>query len=179
MHSLKEMARCVHTGMRSFLLGANIASMPLLSRPKHAYLYWNACLFLRGSMGKQMLHKRNVSEVFPDLLTDAKLNFPELDQAWKWEDPSYLADLVHLGLLCAAVRPLTVFEIGTSTGYSSLFLAANSPPEAQIWSLDLLAGFEDNYFSDRSRSRHCQMVSKVEPVRWTHLGEKDSPTLRG
>lgn len=91
-------------------------------------------------MGKQRLHKRNVSEVFPGLLTDAKLNFPELDHAWRWEDPSYLADLVHLGLLCAAIRPLTVFEIGTSTGYSSLFLAANSPPEVQVWTLDLPTG---------------------------------------
>jgi len=140
MHNFKEMARCVHTGMRSFLFGANIASMGFLSRPKRAYIYWNACLFLRRSMGKQALHKRNIAEVFPELLSDAKVNFPELDHAWRWDDASYLADLVHLGLLCAAVRPLTVFEIGTSTGYSSLFLAANSPLEAQIWTLDLLTG---------------------------------------
>ena len=140
MHNLKEMARCVHTGVRSFLLGANVSSMRLLSRPRHAYLYWNACLFLRGSMGKPISHKKTISEVFPDLLTDAKLSFPELNRAWGWDDPSYLADLVHLGLLCAAVRPRTVFEIGTSTGYSTLFLAANSAPDVQIWTLDLLTG---------------------------------------
>lgn len=174
MHNLKEMARCVHTGMRSFLLGANMASMPLLSRPKHAYLYWNACLFLRGSMGKQMLHKRNVSEVFPGLLTDAKLNFPELDHAWRWEDPSYLADLVHLGLLCAAIRPRTVFEIGTSTGYSSLFLAANSPPEVQILTLDLPTGDAMTTTAltarDRDIARWCH---EVEPCFAGHaLGKK-------
>ena len=174
MHNLKEMARCVHTGMRSFLLGANIASMPLLSRPKHAYLYWNACLFLRGSMGKQMLHKQNVSEVFPGLLTDAKLNFPELDRAWKWEDPSYLADLVHLGLLCAAIRPRTIFEIGTSTGYSSLFLAANSPPEAQIWTLDLLTGDSKTTTPLTARDRDiAKWCHRVEPCFAGHtLGRK-------
>jgi predicted O-methyltransferase YrrM len=40
-------------------------------------------------------------------------------------------------MLCAAVRPVSIFEFVTSTGSSSLFLAANSPPEEQVWTLDL------------------------------------------
>jgi Methyltransferase domain len=125
-------------------------------------------------MGKQMLHKRNVSEVFPGLLTDAKLNFPELGHAWKWEDPSYLADLVHLGLLCTATCPRNVFEIGTSTGYSSLFLAANSPPETQIWTLDLLTGDSKTATPLTARDRDiAKWCHRVEPCFAGHaLGRK-------
>lgn len=125
-------------------------------------------------MGKQMLHKQSVSEVYPGLLTDAKLNFPQLDHAWKWEDPSYLADLVHLGLLCTAIRPRTVFEIGTSTGYSSLFLAANSPPEVQIWTLDLLAGDSMTTTPLTARDRDiANWCHKEEPCFTRHpLGRK-------
>jgi|ERR1700685_740552 len=174
MPNLKEMARCLHTGVRSFVLGANMASMRLLSRPKHAYLYWNACLFLRGSMGKPTLHKKAISELFPELLTDAKLSFPELNHAWGWDDPSYLADLVNLGLLCAALRPRTVFEIGTSTGYSSLFLAANSAPDVQIWTLDLLTGDAATTSPLTARDRDiAKWCRRIEPCFVGHpLGRK-------
>jgi predicted O-methyltransferase YrrM len=174
MNNVKELLRCLHTGVRSFVLGANVASMRLLSRPRHAYLYWNACLFLRGSMGKQTLQKKNISQVFPELLLEAKLSFPELNRAWGWEDPSYLADLVHLGLLCAAVRPRTIFEIGTSTGYSSLFLAANSAPDVQIWTLDLLTGDATTTTPLTARDRDiAEWCHRVEPCFVGHaLGRK-------
>ncbi len=133
----REIARCIQTGLRNFFLGANVASLRFWSKPREAYLYWNACLFLSGAMGAAGLQRKHVWEVFRDSEREPNLHFPELKDSWIGDDPSYVADLVNLGILCQAVRPRAVFEIGTSTGYSSLFLAANTPPDAQIWTLDL------------------------------------------
>jgi predicted O-methyltransferase YrrM len=134
-----EIFRCIHTGFRSFFFGANTSSLRFWSRPKDAYRYWNACLFLRDSMGPWGLQKKQVWQVFRNCPNEAQVHFPALPESLCWigYDPSYLSDLVHLALLCQAVRARTVFEIGTSTGYSSLFLAANTPPDGQIWTLDL------------------------------------------
>jgi hypothetical protein len=132
-----EITRCIQTGLRSFFLGANASSLRFWSKPKDAYRYWNACLFLSDSMGTGGLQKKHVWEIFQGSLREPKLHFPALPNSWICYDPSYLSDLVHLGFLCEAIKPRTVFEIGTSTGYSSLFLAANTPPSAQIWTLDL------------------------------------------
>lgn len=81
---------------------------------------------------------------------------------------------MQLGLLCQAVQPRTVFEIGTSTGFSSLFLAANTPPDAQIWTLDLptqeLDTQESLTFYDRRIVENCH---KTDPCFVTHaLGKK-------
>lgn len=140
MWALSELSEFIQIGVRNFALGANLGSLKFGTRVKDAYRYWNACLFLRDSMGGRKLPMRNVREVLEMLPPDPALCFPALKEAWPWVDPSYLADLVHLGLLCKAVQPRTIFEIGTSTGYSSLFVAANSPLGARVWTLDLPSG---------------------------------------
>jgi predicted O-methyltransferase YrrM len=137
MLPVRELARCLQTGFRSLFLGANVSSLRFWSRPRDAYQYWNACLLLSDSMGAGGLQNKHVWELFQDAPRETKLHFPALQNSWICSDPSYVADLVHLGMLCQAVQPRTVFEIGTSTGYSSLFLAANTPPDTQIWTLDL------------------------------------------
>jgi len=137
MLPVREIARCLRVGIRSFLLGANAASLRFWSQPRDAYRYWNTCLFLRDQMGSGGLEKKHVWEVFQHASKETELHFPALPNSWICCDPSYLSDLVHLGFLCQAIQPRTVFEIGTSTGYSSLFLAANTSPDTKIWTLDL------------------------------------------
>jgi hypothetical protein len=170
----REIARCVQTGFRTLLLGANVSSLRFWSKPRDAYRYWNACLFLGDSMGAGGLEKRHVWEAFQDAPRETDLHFPALQDSWTCSDPSYLADLVHLGLLCQAVRPRNVFEIGTSTGYSSLFLAANTSPDTRIWTLDLpkqdLTTQESLTLSDRHIVEGCH---KTEPCFMGHsLGKK-------
>ena len=168
-------ARGLQAGLRAFFLGANAASLRLWSRPKDAYWYWNACLFLRDSMGKRGLPAKHVWEVFPQAPRDAELRFPELPESWIHGDPSYLSDLIHLGLLCQAVRPRAVFEIGTSTGYSSLFVAANTAPDAKIWTLDLPTADSATSAGDLTLGdRHIvEFCHKKEPVFVAHaLGQK-------
>jgi predicted O-methyltransferase YrrM len=50
---------------------------------------------------------------------------------------SYTADIVNLCLLCKALNPEVIFEIGTLQGDSAFHLALNSREAARIYSLDL------------------------------------------
>jgi predicted O-methyltransferase YrrM len=124
-------------------------------------------------MGGSGLEKKYVWEAFPRFAAEASVRFPELSCCWSWDDPSYLADLMHLGLLCTLVRPRRIFEIGTSNGYSSLFLAANSGPDVQIWTMDLptsdLSTQESITYFDRYIIEACH---KAEPLFVSHpLGQ--------
>jgi methyltransferase family protein len=153
---LAQLAKCLQIGGKNLVLGANLASLRFWAQPECAYRYWNACLFLRDAMKGRALPITNIWDAFPDLPTDPEVRFPALDQSWPWVDPSYLADLVHLGLLCKAIYPRTIFEIGTSIGYSSLFLAVNSPPGVKVWTLDLPTGDSDR--AKHSLTRMDEMV---------------------
>jgi hypothetical protein len=143
MIKLSELVEYVRAGTKNLLLGANVGSLRFLASPVKAYRYWNACLFLRDSLGGRSLPEMRVQDAFPDFPSDPELRFPALSQSWAWADPSYLADLVHLALLCKARRPRRIFEIGTSSGYTSLLMAANSPPQARAWTLDLPTAASD------------------------------------
>ena len=59
------------------------------------------------------------------------------NESWPAAQPSYLADIVNLCRICAALQPATVFEIGTYRGYSTLHLALNAAANATVYSLDL------------------------------------------
>ena len=48
-----------------------------------------------------------------------------------------LAEQVVLAALCASLSPSSIFEIGTYVGYSALLIAANTPSDAVINTLDL------------------------------------------
>jgi hypothetical protein len=137
----------VRTGARNFALGANLGSLRFGANLTDAYRYWNACLFLRDSMKGRGLPATSVKDAFSEFSSNQEVCFPASNATWSWADPSYLADLVHLSFLCKAIRPRTIFEIGTSTGYSSLFLAANSPQGARVWTLDLPS--QGNFAAER------------------------------
>src|SRR5271157_5902498 len=48
-------------------------------------------------------------------------------------------ELAVVALLCQWLQPQTVFEFGTFNGRTTLNLAANTPPDAKVYTLDLTA----------------------------------------
>jgi hypothetical protein len=66
-----------------------------------------------------------------------KLQLPWAEASWVSPEPFFLADMVTLAMLCQAVRPRRVFEIGTFLGYTALLFAANAPEDAHVFTLDL------------------------------------------
>ena len=53
----------------------------------------------------------------------------------EWAVPA--AELLAMAAICAALRPRRIFEIGTYTGATTLIMALNTPPETEIFTLDL------------------------------------------
>jgi hypothetical protein len=102
--------------------------------------FLSGILFLFGSfMGRNKLPQKNVFEVLPAAADIESITFGDLHgpEPWFHALPSYTADLVNLCLICRILKPRTVFEIGTLTGYTTLHLALNTPPESRIYTLDL------------------------------------------
>lgn len=125
---------------RNVALGANLASLPLLARPKELLRYSSETLFQRQLDGTSGLPRKPIYQAFPMASTTVRLD--NLDgYTWLHSEASPFAiDLLTLCLLCRALEPRIVFEIGTFVGYTSLHMALNSPPEARIFTLDLPPG---------------------------------------
>lgn len=123
---------------RNILLGANLASLTLAFQPRRWLHYCNSSLFmLRTLSGTRGLPQKQLWQVFPQLAGDVKFQLPRVEASWISPDPSFLADMVNLAMLCEAVQPQRVFEIGTFLGYTALLFAANTPEGAQVFTLDL------------------------------------------
>jgi predicted O-methyltransferase YrrM len=138
------LGRAWSIGLRNLILGTNLASLPLLTRPNRLLGYVNENLFLlRTYGGGRKLEQRNVFEVFQTETAQAivlgTLDRPAVVNGEPWFHPlaSYAADVVSLCLLCRIVRPKTVFEIGTLRGYTTYHLALNTDADARIFTLDL------------------------------------------
>jgi predicted O-methyltransferase YrrM len=48
-------------------------------------------------------------------------------------------ELANIALLCQQLKPQIIFEFGTFNGRTTLNLAANAPPDAKVYTLDLSA----------------------------------------
>jgi predicted O-methyltransferase YrrM len=122
---------------RNMLLGGNFASLPLLAHPRQLLRYTSETLFQYQLEHASGLPRQPVYTSFP--LVDADVRLGRLD-GYNWlhsETPPFAIDLLSLVLICRALKPRTVFEIGTFVGYTSLHLALNSPPDTRIFTLDL------------------------------------------
>lgn len=122
---------------RNVLLGGNLASLPLLRRPTELVRYSGEALFQRQLEREGGLPRKAVFEAFP--MSSAEVRLGSLD-GYTWlhgETPPFTIDLLSLCLLCRAIRPRTIFEIGTFVGYTALHLALNSPPGTRVFTLDL------------------------------------------
>ncbi len=56
-----------------------------------------------------------------------------------------LNELLILAAICKHAQPQRVFEIGTYTGVSTLFMALNAPDEAEVFTLDLDPAARDTH----------------------------------
>jgi len=130
--------RAAIVAARNLLIGGNFASLALLSRPRKMVTYVTESLFLLRSLAnRRILPEKNVFDIFPQAqLADISLCNVN-GMTWFHEVPSFAADIVGLCLLCRAIRPKVVFEIGTDTGYTATHMALNTPNDCRIFTLDL------------------------------------------
>lgn len=135
-----ERMRAAAIALRNLALGANVSALTLGS-PRSIVQYASEALFLRRALSASRgLPERQVWDEVPGAAAGetAGIRLANLETgSWPAVQPTYLADIVNLSRICAAIRPRRVFEIGTYTGYSTLHLALNSPDDARIHSLDL------------------------------------------
>jgi predicted O-methyltransferase YrrM len=106
---------------------------------------------------RPLLPKISISEVLPGRL-DQRVQEPVSQ-----DGNVTLLELCVLNELVKRHRPKTIFEMGTFDGRTTLNLALNSAPDAQIWTLDLPAG-------ELGKTRHALAGTEVEYVRKTSSG---------
>lgn len=138
---------------RSVLLGANLASARLLTDPRRFVGYVNEALFQYQLAAGRRLPNRTVFQQFPSPTRDISLADPAGYTWLRDEPPEFAIDLISLCLLCRALRPAVVFEIGTFVGYTSLHMALNTLEQSRIYTLDLPA-------DDRSTALHTTTIDQ-------------------
>lgn len=158
--------------IRNMLLGGNAeAFLAALSSPRKAAAYATECRFLRRCMvatNGDLPHKH-----ITDFLGVSSIPITLYDSAageWMREVASYTADLVAMCMLCRALRPRIIFEIGTYHGAGALHWAGNAP-EAQVYTLDLYSGSKPTlgttttdrfHIHDRSGAEKLVFVNQPE-----------------
>jgi predicted O-methyltransferase YrrM len=142
-----KILKAISAGFTNILMGGNGVSLGLIGQPRRLLVYTGETRFLYGTYtGRRGVPQKTVFEVCGNdrdgsgVTADIKLTWVTPD-ANPWFQPiaSYAVDLVALCSLCALVKPKVVFEIGTLTGYTALHFALNTPPEADVYTLDLPA----------------------------------------
>ncbi len=145
----------------SGVLGANLASALLIRRPRAVVEYWQNCLFVWRMIAGQGLPQRQLHELLPVKeivdLTILPTTFP-----FVFWDANLAKDVLYLALICRALQPRTVFEIGTLYGYTALLFALNSPPDAVVHTLDLPPGADFALRTTIIDVRHAAAHHKTE-----------------
>jgi hypothetical protein len=136
---IPQLINAILTVVKNILLGVNIISLSLLRNPMKMIEYISENLFLyRNLCSKSIIDKKNVFQVLSggDLET---IQLGNLRRGGAWFTPlaSYASDIVSLCLICKAIKPLVVFEIGTFQGYTSFHFALNTSDDTKIYTLDL------------------------------------------
>ena len=139
LRAVKHAVEAARVGGLNLLFGSSLASLSLAARPRAMIQYLADSLFLHRAMcGRRGLPQRNVVDVLAGSQTQAiRLGSLGTGAEWFWPQASYTQDIVSLCLICQILRPRRVFEIGTLWGYTSYHFALNTPPDAQIFTLDL------------------------------------------
>lgn len=124
---------------RNVLVGGNLASLTLVTKPRAMLQYVSYSLFSYKSLsGRRGIPQRNVFEVLPRADTEAiTLAGLTSGDTWFYPEASYAVDIVSLCLLCRLTKPSVVFEIGTLRGYTAYHFALNTPKDALVFTLDL------------------------------------------
>ncbi|MDQ3071334.1 MAG: class I SAM-dependent methyltransferase [Acidobacteriota bacterium] len=142
MNDLRERLTALAIGARNAIVGGNLSALSLAGNPYRFVGYTTEALFLLKSYaGSHGLPQRNIADVIdvPDHLPiELQVRTPvKTKGAWFGAVPSYTVDLISLCLLCRALKPRVVFEIGTLRGYTAAHFALNSPDDAKVYTLDM------------------------------------------
>jgi hypothetical protein len=136
--NLKQYAKTIYTVVRNIILGGNLVSLSLLSKPRSLVGYVSESLFLfRTLNSKRGIKQCNVLKILPFDNTESIVLGNLKSSTWFFAASSYATDLINLCLLCRSIKPKTVFEIGTFNGYTAFHMALNTPVDAVIYTLDL------------------------------------------
>jgi predicted O-methyltransferase YrrM len=81
-------------------------------------------------------------------------------------------ELAVVAIICRWLKPLVVFEFGTFNGRTTLNLAANTPAEAKIYTLDLADPGEAQLATDREDDDYHLLERSGNYFRDTALGGK-------
>jgi len=117
------------------------------------------------------LQQKSVFEVVPCAtieeiklakLPDSEIYFSSL--------PGFTQDLVSLCLLCRALNPRVIFEIGTLTGYTALQFAVN-PPYLQVYTLDLPSSEVPSLPTTMMDSHHVESHRRVKKLAFEDVPE--------
>jgi predicted O-methyltransferase YrrM len=133
---MTQNVRTAAIAARNLILGANLKSLHLLTKPRAAVHYAGECLFLdRVFHPGGDIPQKQIWEVFGVDSNIPVVISPMAANQWLCM-ASYGVDLIGLCMLAQIVRPKKVFEIGTLEGSGALHLALNAP-QAEIFTLDL------------------------------------------
>jgi predicted O-methyltransferase YrrM len=136
--NIRQTLEAARAAARNLLLGGNLASLSLVREPRSLLAYAGESLFLLSALkGRRGVSEKNVFDV---LGGDAsrQVTLGNLDgDTWFHSVATYAVDIVSLCMICRALEPRAVFEIGTLHGYTALHFALNTPDDAVIRTLDL------------------------------------------
>ena len=129
--------RLYAVAVRNMLMGGNFASLSLLAKPRTMVAYATENLFsFRTVSDTRGIPQKNVFDIFPQARL-AQIRLCNTNgETWFRNSASYVADIVSLCLLCQAIKPRVIFEIGTLTGYTTAHMALNCE-DCTIYTLDL------------------------------------------
>ena len=86
-------------------------------------------------VGKERWQSQEIFDLFPELRSQPQRIVLEHLPGMGVQDR--IDALGYLALICAALRPKTVFEFGTYRGRTALNFALNTPAESRIFTLDI------------------------------------------
>ncbi len=161
-----QLLRLYAVAARNFLIGGNLTGLLLLGKPREMIGYATENLFSFRSMAdRRGIPQKNVFEVLPQA-GFAQVNLCNTNgETWFRSSASYVADIISLCLLCQAIKPTVIFEIGTLTGYTTAHMALNCD-ECTIYTLDLPSGGEPALATTAIDGLHAKMHAETKHYLW-------------
>lgn len=143
---LGQIVKAAAVIIKNLILGCNLISLSLLTKPRImiGYISENLFLYKTYSSNRGILQK-SVYKVLPannvENINLGNLNF---GGTYFSSGSSYAIDIVSLCLICQIIKPKLVFEIGTMKGYTAFHFALNTPNNSQIYTLDMPKNLNSN-----------------------------------
>lgn len=175
-----QLLRLYAVAARNLLMGGNLSSLWFLAKPRQMVAYATENLFsFRTVADRRGIPQKNVFEVLPQARL-AEVNLCNTNgETWFRNSASYVADIVSLCLLCRAIKPKVIFEIGTLTGYTAAHMALNCD-DCRIYTLDLPPDGEPTLATTVIDGAHVKMHEETKRYVWEGMGiAKKIQTLFG